>query len=131
MNYQEAFDKALTGIRAQGGPSMRGTLCMYRSDDGRKCGVGHLIPDEAYTWGMEGKKASEIPIARAAGADDTAYAFYKDRCFLEELQNAHDFAAQYADGTGAYDGIAFFVRFEPRMQQLARKHNLNYTEPQP
>lgn len=41
------FNKAYYGVIAQGGPSILENGCLYRSND-KKCGVGHIIPDEFY-----------------------------------------------------------------------------------
>ena len=48
MTAQEAFDKAVAGVRAQGYQiSMdEKTNCVYRGPNGLRCAVGHLIPDE-------------------------------------------------------------------------------------
>lgn len=49
VNNQEAFDKAYAGLSAQGfAQSSLGDRCKYRGPDGRRCAVGHLIPDDEY-----------------------------------------------------------------------------------
>ena len=58
MTNQELFDKAVTGVLAQGGPSGHRDddlmyWCEYRSFGGRKCLVGHLISDDNYHMSME------------------------------------------------------------------------------
>lgn len=57
LTRQEAFDKALAHLRQQGRPAMNVALCAYRSDDGGKCAIGALIPDDMYSMVMEGKPA--------------------------------------------------------------------------
>jgi hypothetical protein len=51
MTPQELFDKVATHLLAQDKPSVSTTdkdSCMYRSQDGLKCAVGCLIPDDLY-----------------------------------------------------------------------------------
>lgn len=57
MNNQEIFDTVAHHLLTQGEQSLGGTVdgCAYRGDDGRKCAVGCLIPDELYSPHMEGK----------------------------------------------------------------------------
>jgi len=52
---QQIFDQAYNGILAQGGQSSNAYgRCMYRGPGGRKCAVGHLLPDALYHHSMEG-----------------------------------------------------------------------------
>jgi hypothetical protein len=124
MNFdrQEAFNKALFGVRAQGGPSMREQpgdgypQCAYRGPDGCKCGVGHLIPDEKYEDRFEGKPAWEGAIMEAVGLHST-----DDPAFLQALQKAHDEAA-----LGMRKN--FISNFNAGMVKVADKYGLEYTE---
>lgn len=68
MTPQEAFDKIVAHLRAQGAQSMAcygartgGARCAYRGDDGRMCAAGVLIPDSEYNTDMEGECVREIP----------------------------------------------------------------------
>lgn len=55
---QAAFDRVVRFIHAQGARSMlRGTTCAYRGDGGRRCAIGCLIPDAAYSERLEGAPA--------------------------------------------------------------------------
>ncbi len=62
-------------------------VCKYRTDDGKKCAVGCLIPDEIYNEGLENQTLSnllnndlvEIPLAET-------------RKFLKVAQVVHDSA---------------------------------------
>ena len=64
MNRQEALNIAARGILEQGAYSLNKarTSCMYRGENGTKCAVGHLIPDDDYDPLMEGKAASDYKI---------------------------------------------------------------------
>jgi hypothetical protein len=65
--------------------------CVYRGDDGLKCAIGVLIPDELYTPSMEGKQATVL-----IQTNPKLYAhleiknFFDDTNFLMELQQLHD-----------------------------------------
>ena len=68
MNNQEAFNKAVIGVVAQGGPSMKSrhlgvsSQCVYHAKDGRKCAVGHLIEDEDYDHVIENKTVTHLHV---------------------------------------------------------------------
>lgn len=49
MNAQEIFDKVATHLIQQGEPAMNSNGdCVYRNDQGLKCAVGCLIPEDKY-----------------------------------------------------------------------------------
>jgi hypothetical protein len=54
---QSIFDEVVAHLRKQNARSFRNenglVRCLYRSDDGLKCAVGCLIPDNEYTPEME------------------------------------------------------------------------------
>jgi hypothetical protein len=57
-NNQEVFDFVIEKLYRQGKQSKNfndegGSQCVYRSDDGSKCAVGHLIPYDLYTSRIE------------------------------------------------------------------------------
>lgn len=60
---QALFDRAVKGLASQGfAPSYlpdNGT-CAYRGEDGKRCAVGHLIPDAVYKPEMEGHNALDL-----------------------------------------------------------------------
>lgn len=54
MNAQEIFDKVATHLIQQGEPAMDSNGdCVYRNDQGLKCAVGCLIPDDKYEGRFE------------------------------------------------------------------------------
>lgn len=94
---QAVFDKAWRGLQAQGfEQSMRPgsedieDFCAYRGEDGRRCAIGHAIPDDRYDPEVEGLPASAcvnrgmLPDVFAAPIGSEAYHF------LNSLQMAHD-----------------------------------------
>lgn len=93
MDKKAIFYKVKRHLLAQGGPAMDGRekMCMYRTEDGRKCAIGCLIPDEAYRKEWEGKCLtiiiSDYPsILGILGIEDRSI----DIIFLRSLQDAHD-----------------------------------------
>lgn len=61
---QALFNKAVKGLARQGFapsylPDGEGT-CAYRGEDGKRCALGHLIPDAVYKPEMEGHNALDL-----------------------------------------------------------------------
>lgn len=115
MTNQEIFDTCLTHLRAQGQRALndRGT-CQYRADDGLKCAIGALIPDDKYNPNFErfGVYSTEQSIALAAG-------LAKDQLDLAGvIQNTmHD----------TIGDLTFFPDLEHGADYVARKFNLEYS----
>lgn len=99
MNRQESFNYICRNLIAASAPSVfrddtiEETKCQYRGEDGAKCVVGWLIPDEYYHPHMEGKGVlrllvdhpelrREVPLFQPWRTDD-----------LVTLQQIHDNAA--------------------------------------
>lgn len=58
MNLQEVmqdcFNRSYLGLKSQGFEhSFHKSACLYRDPEGRKCAIGHLIPDEMYIPDIE------------------------------------------------------------------------------
>lgn len=58
--------------------------CAYRGDDGLKCAVGCIIPDEYYTKDFEGNRVDHEIIR------DLLNFLGYDLALLKQLQNVHD-----------------------------------------
>ena len=59
---QELFNEVVSHLRKQKKQSLsQHGYCMYRGEDGLKCAIGHLIPDERYHNDMEGTYFGELP----------------------------------------------------------------------
>lgn len=56
QSKQEWLDLLIKTSLEGGFPSLKGngSVCMYRGNQGRKCFIGHLIPDGAYQLRLEG-----------------------------------------------------------------------------
>lgn len=107
FNHQLALDTAVRGIIAQGklAKGCSGT-CYYRGNDGAKCGVGHLIPDDRYRDNIEGLGVTSLsPDELRAVIDPTLGE--PDENFLHRLQQAHDDASDVAE---FIEGAAFLAR---------------------
>lgn len=125
MSKQQLFDKALNGIRAQGGPSRTTEgFCAYRGTaSNRKCAAGHLITDENYIHNLEGQVSvrDDVTAALIASGVDR-----EDLAFVRELQLAHDNASFDLRITSRVTDAGFFPRFEENMATLAHRHGLAY-----
>lgn len=107
MSKQEAFDKALAGIRNQGyqrsiHPGR--PVCTMQGPNGTKCAVAH-----AYLVGTD----SWSPELSLLSHDEVEWSFVRG------LRLCHD--QRLVDGPQA---------FEAAMQELAATWNLTYTRPQ-
>lgn len=129
---QRLFNKSCRGLARQGfyrsmhaeQKDMFGSpippLCAYRDEHGRRCAIGHLIPDHLYSPGYEGLDvvglmATEQPplfgLEPHEAEDETTHFGDELRQFLIDLQFAHDTAER------PLEMIANLTR-------VADKHNL-------
>lgn len=58
LTAQEIFDQSATHLLKQNKQAMNGMTCRYRADDGCKCAVGGIIPDELYDPVIEARAAN-------------------------------------------------------------------------
>ena len=109
MRRQEVFDRVVRGLASQDwkrSENDEGT-CRLRGDHGRKCALGHLIPDKLYTETDEGGLPEEIGALRSAGVTGRGMLN-----FLGVLMNAHD-------EPGLGDMRSYF-------QSIAKSHRLKW-----
>ena len=91
MTHQEIFDFVWTKLYEQGKQSADSFGCKYRTANGLKCAVGHLIPDNVYVKHMEGRAISTISESYSLPSD----IFNRgNEVLLQELQGAHDLASK-------------------------------------
>jgi hypothetical protein len=95
MNAQEIFDRvwahAQTMTERAVGPNpegFRGEKCLYRTEDGNRCLIGAMIPDELYQVEFEGKPIEDLP----KSVRTACFGELIPLSFLVELQACHDFA---------------------------------------
>jgi hypothetical protein len=94
MNNQEIFDKVATHLFAQGERAHVSGSCRYRTEDGLKCAVGCLIPDEMYSDLMEDTSIHSFPdqfpdVYEYLGGEQTII-------LLSDLQSIHDWPQNWS-----------------------------------
>jgi len=53
IDKQSVFNAVVAHSRAQPSKAMEFSACRYRTNDGKRCFIGALVPDELYDPGME------------------------------------------------------------------------------
>jgi len=108
---QKAFEKIVKSLHKQGVISLTGAganrMCAYRSPNGLRCGIGHLISDRIYDKEMEGRSANWIfgaypsfrELFNVGNADDEMY--FEIKTFIQSCQvSLHDKYMSYANTNG-------------------------------
>lgn len=94
MEAQEALNKVMRFAYKQNEQCLSGVKgCLYRGDNGQKCFVGHMIPDDEYSSSIEGKLAGEVLIKFpkiAAILEIEGMCNGEMMAFWEHLQGIHD-----------------------------------------
>lgn len=109
MDKQLVFNTVAKHLLKQGKAALHGRSCRYRTDDGLKCAVGVLIPDQNYTVEMEGLPVRTI-------SDKLPFsATHEDMALLVYLQSAHDTALKDS-------GIE---AWKAKMRRIAADYKLN------
>lgn len=125
MTKQEIFNKVWHALTAQGSAARSTTrrltpsspfACEYLTEDGRKCAVGHLLPDghpaqSSSMAVMELIREHPDLIELLVPSDGTAL-------FLDSLQRAHDHTPN----------ANFVAGFQARMRDVARMYGLTVPE---
>lgn len=86
LTQQQAFNIVWNGLKAQGWKkslSPDGHRCRYRGAEGRKCALGHLIPDDLYFRDMDLYNMDSTVVMRVIGQDQLIG-------MAPKLQIAHD-----------------------------------------
>ena len=97
MTKQEIFDKVAAHFAVQLAPAIdEEGNCQYRAEDGHKCAVGALIPDDAYDPKCE-SSVVEFLFERWPDMMQAAGLCREDCGFLERIQFSHDHARQDAN----------------------------------
>jgi len=93
MTPQEAFTKSVVHTLQQGKRSTRlmpysaKKVCAYRGDNGLKCAIGALIPDNEYIPEMEGNLIIDN---FRRGFIPPSLAGFEDIWLLSSIQSVHD-----------------------------------------
>ena len=131
MTMQEAFNKSVLGVVAQGRPSIENGFCLYRAPNGCKCALGHLIADEHYHPGLENTTANSTALRKALAASgmdvggiDAEADMLNRSDLLMALQVAHDHAALKT----LRHPHNFVANFIAECRDVARNHCLQVPE---
>jgi hypothetical protein len=112
-------------LRKQGCPANdENGDCVYRGLNGTKCAAGCLIPDNRYSYSLEGNFVSDWPLGELEGGELSVAKLFEelghDRGLVNELQQCHD-------RWDEHDNDAL----ELKLQKVADKFELSYTPPEP
>lgn len=118
MTNQEAFDKIVRHLFSMKHRSLRpgdGEECVYRSEDGNKCAIGCLIPDELYNPSFE-----NLGVVALCERSEVIRTLFKEVSIdmLRDLQFAHDSPFHWNDGGFDVAGGGQVLR------DIAREHGL-------
>lgn len=130
MNKQEIFDTVATALLKQGNPSATlavneggnaSVRCHYLMEDGRRCGVGHLMNDAE----MDVCRDSRASVHGLVSAYRNSLRdfFNSEAYFLRQVQRAHDDAADGYDKI--IEGDAWVKGFKENMVKIADEHRLS------
>lgn len=103
---QSHFDKIVSHALNMKKKAVSGRRCFYRTEDGHRCFIGALIPDEVYTEDMEFLRPSDA-LSKAGIAIDKGLA--------SEIQSVHD---EY-----------LMDRWEDELKEIARRHGFIFNKP--
>lgn len=89
---QEAFDIAARHLLKQGRRSTRHGDGAYRGDDGLKCAIGALIPDEVYQWEWDAPTEHEagLGVTELLRLHPEVAPYLPSRDLARALQVVHD-----------------------------------------
>ncbi len=115
---QAAINKMYLGLQAQGWKRSvnDNNSCRYRGYDGRKCAIGHLIPDEAY----DSKYETCLP-----SVDGAIHGLLRVSCGLPDI-GFPEFS-QLREFQRIHDDPSSPIPMEERFTSYA--HHLGYTVP--
>lgn len=114
---QAMFNIAYKGLRSQGfctskfayktdsDPFALEARCAYRGENGMKCAIGYIIPDDKYSPEIEGFTAQDPPVIECLN-DFVDEEDYSRISFLMSLQTQHDSANSPEDMEKRYRNFA-------------------------
>lgn len=86
---QELFNVMVAHLRAQGTTAITDCISAYHGEDGRRCPVGAIIPDDLYSQRMEGKDITQL--AKASWVDPELNMMFRwHHNLLNAMQLVHD-----------------------------------------
>ena len=117
ITNQEALDQASEYLRSMPHRSRRKDFCAYRGDNGLKCAIGCLIPDEKYDPKMDGNGSINAVYRIFPSLHEL---FDKNQLsFLRDLQGVHDLPSNWSpkgfQGEGSLTALAaqYGLQYKP------------------
>lgn len=109
-----------------GEPDHEVFVCKYRGENGTKCAVGCLIPDDLYDPSMEGKNVNDIVIPHSPYPRVCELFENVDPELLRAMQSAHD----NLDGVLFHeqDSVDTAAAMKKKLQDIARAYKLTIPE---
>lgn len=123
---QEVFDYGLRKIIEQGKPSInpQSNACQYRSEDGSRCIVGHMLGDDIDLTNQNSDGVMSLTRTKLPPAYEWMREWGMQR-FLVGLQRCHDLAS-----VDSREGLKSFTEsFKEKMKAYAGYCELTYKEP--
>lgn len=118
MNLQEIFDKVVDHLKTQNKQAVDDEGdCLYRTQEGLKCAIGCLIPDEWYTPNMEiGGPITTNTLVKQVLSGFAGIDIFSEGVMnlLKSLQHVHD--RNFMEG--------FTKEFSEVLVKVAKKYNL-------
>lgn len=115
MTNQELFDKVVAHARKQKAKASDiNGRCMYRTEDGKKCFIGALIPDEQYVSFLEYKFSGHPAVMEAAGLRLDQMPFADDLQFIHDTKNVDIWELEFQKLARCYGLI-----YTPTQEELA------------
>lgn len=123
LKRQIIFNFVFERIVEQGRPSYDASedQCLYRSNDGCKCGIGWLIPDGNYTPDIEGTGVADPSVTKLIGLRFGRASGTFDTKFLDRIQCAHDRSTPSC-ARSKKDFVSVFIG---HMRAIAGDYNLS------
>lgn len=92
IQMQAIYDRVSQHLLTQMEQCMKGEWCLYRGPNRMKCAIGTLIPDELYTYGLEGRGAGSDEVMNVLEVAGVIPHDNRDEMavFLGRLQIIHD-----------------------------------------
>lgn len=126
-SLQEIYDTAVAGLASQEfKPSYSTNSCQYRDANGRKCAIGHCIPEDIYSPAMEGR--SIVNLISRDSIYEGPFALQIRHLFagistsnLDNLQACHDSALRE---NGVFDENGFPERLKARLRGFGQTMGL-------
>ncbi len=115
---QEIFDVVAKGLLTQGRPAMTSDgTCVYRAEDGLRCGFGMIIPDRCYQDSMESKSAHNVLTEYACMRPLKAH-----ESLIQGLQGVHDnWAGSVRREGGAENAVGYPMHHTEAVKNLIRR----------